>query len=174
VAAIERGDLGDAPAFGRRDHRSVDAAKREVVVASDELGHSQQVGSVDRFEREAAGCQIPEESHLGLPTEPRREQVGDLGDDEAWNKQRTAMALQQVERRCMLGIIAVDVRVERARVDDQRDRLTSAAMISSMRSEMSDRPLRPAAAAPRRRRPPAPMCSSSAVRVTSAMVVPRR
>jgi hypothetical protein len=99
VPAIERGDLGDAPAFSRGDHRSVDAAEREVAVASDELGHPQQVGRMDWFHQEAAGCQIPKESHFGLPTETRREQVGDLGDDKAWNKQRAAMALQQLERR---------------------------------------------------------------------------
>lgn len=58
--------------------------------------------------------------------------------------------------------------------DDQRDCSVSAAMISSMRSEMSVRPLRPAAAAPRRRRGPAPMYASIAVRVSSEIVVPRR
>jgi plasmid stability protein len=42
----------------------------------------------------------------------------------------------------------VDVRVERAGVDDQRDDADSERMISSTRSETSLRPLRPAAAAP--------------------------
>jgi hypothetical protein len=71
-------------------------------------------------------------------------------------------------------VVTVDIGIERAGVDDQRDEPTSARMISSIRSEMSLRPLRPEAAAPRRRRLPAPRCCSSAVRVTSAIVLPRR
>ena len=47
-------------------------------------------------------------------------------------------------------------------------------MISSIRSEMSACPLRPAPAAPSWRRAPPPTCASSAARVTSAIVVPRR
>lgn len=84
------------------------------------------------------------------------------------------MCLQQFEARGMVRVVGVDVRIERAGVDDQSD-CDSARMISSTRSEMSLRPLRPAAAAPSLRRDPVvPRCASSAVRVISAMVVPRR
>ena len=36
-----------------------------------------------------------------------------------------------------MGVITIDIRVERAGVDDQRDDSTSARMISSIRSEIS-------------------------------------
>lgn len=47
------------------------------------------------------------------------------------------MGLEQFEAGAVMGIVAIDVRVERASVDDQRDVGTSAARISSIRSEMS-------------------------------------
>jgi len=47
------------------------------------------------------------------------------------------MRCQELAALRVMGVIGVDVGVERTRVDDQSDRLTSAAMISSMRSEMS-------------------------------------
>jgi hypothetical protein len=50
-----------------------------------------------------------------------------------------------------MGVIGVDVGVERTRVDEQRGyRFTSVPRISSMRSDTSVLPLRPAFAAPRR------------------------
>jgi hypothetical protein len=73
-----------------------------------------------------------------------------------------------------VGVVGVDVGVEGPGVEDQRDGAISEARISSIRSETSLWPLRPLAAALRRRRPPAPRCCSSAVRVTSAIVTPRR
>jgi hypothetical protein len=76
------------------------------------------------------------------------------------------MGLEQLEAGGVMGVVGVDVGVEGARVDDQRDRRLSARMISSMRSEMSLRPLRPAAFAPSRRRRLTSRCSSSAARVT--------
>jgi hypothetical protein len=84
------------------------------------------------------------------------------------------MGLKQLKARDVVGVVTVDIGVEGASVDDQRDEPTSARMISSIRSEISLWPLRPAAAASRRRRVLAPRCCSSAVRVTSAIVLPRR
>jgi len=52
--------------------------------------------------------------------------------------------------------LGVDVGIERARIDDQRDGAISEARISSIRSEMSLWPLRPLAAAARRRPPARP------------------
>jgi hypothetical protein len=65
--------------------------------------------------------------------------------------------------------------VQRAGVDGQRDCATSPAMISSIRSEMSCRPLAPAPAARSRRRPRGASSSVSiASRVSSETVTPRR
>ncbi len=85
------------------------------------------------------------------------------------------MGFQQFEAGRMVTIIAIDVGVERSGVDDQRDESTSFATISSIRSEMSWRPLDPAPAASILRRVVAPPSSASiAWRVSSETVVPRR
>src|SRR5215218_245235 len=63
------------------------------------------------------------------------------------------LGLEQLARRFVVGVVGVDVRVERAGADEQRGyRRASAARISSMRSDTSLLPLRPAFAAPSRRR----------------------
>lgn len=129
---------------------------------------------MDGFEREVPSGEVAQEADLRLPAEASREEIGDLGDHEARDKEGAGVALEQLEASRVVGIVAVDIRVQRPGVDDQRDRLISAEMICSIRSEMSDCPLWPAAAAPSRRRVPTPSCTSSAVRVTSAIVVPRR
>ena len=46
--------------------------------------------------------------------------------------------LQEVEALSMVAVVEVDVGVERTSVDDQCDAATSAASISSIRSEMSE------------------------------------
>jgi hypothetical protein len=63
------------------------------------------------------------------------------------------MDLQQLRARLVMLIVGVDIGVERASVDDERWSATSLRGISSMRSEMSWRPLRPAARAVRTRCP---------------------
>jgi len=70
-------------------------------------------------------------------------------------------------------IRSVDEGVERSGVDDQRDRRLSARRISSIRTEMSRSPLRPAAADKNFRRSP-PTIRSIAARVRSEIVTPRR
>lgn len=67
------------------------------------------------------------------------------------NDQWPAVSLQEVEALGVVDVIAIDVRVQRPCVDDQRDAATSLVRISSMRSEMSAWPLAPAPAAKRRR-----------------------
>lgn len=52
------------------------------------------------------------------------------------------MNLEQFKARCVMTVIAIEG-VQRTGVDDQRDYPTSPARISSIRSEMSDRPLAP-------------------------------
>jgi hypothetical protein len=96
------------------------------------------------------GGKIAQEAHLGLPAEACGEQIADLGDDKRGDDQRAGVGFQQLQAGSMVGIVCVYVGVERAGIDDQRDVASSALMISSMRSEMSLRPLRPAAAAPKR------------------------
>jgi len=85
------------------------------------------------------------------------------------------MRFEQVEARGVMLVVAIDVCVERAGIDDQSDEPTSLARISSIRSEMSERPLAPAPAARSRRFPRGAASSVSiASRVSSDTVVPRR
>lgn len=160
--------------LGRGDYRGIDGAERQIVVLGDELGDANWVFGVKWLDREATVGKVAEESNLGLPAQASSDQIGDLGDDEGGDDEWAGIGFQQLEAGGVMGVVGVDVGVEGTRVDDQRDGTVSEAMISSIRSEMSLCPLRPLAAAPNRRRPPAPRCCSSAVRVTSAIVTPRR
>lgn len=174
VATIEGRDLGGVETLRGHDHRSVDGAEWQVVVLADEFRDADRITGEERLDREVAAGQIAEEADLGFPADTRADQIGDLRGHEGGDDERTGMRLQQLEAGGMMGVVGVDVGVERSGVDDQRDGAISEARISSIRSETSLCPLRPAPAAPRRRRPPAPRCCSSAVRVTSAIVTPRR
>lgn len=144
------------------------------MVLGDELDHAERVCRMEGLQYEGAASEVAEEAGFCFPAESRGQQVRNLGDDERGDDEWARVRLQQFEARGMMRVVGVDVRIQRAGGDDQRDG-DSARMISSTRSEMSLRPLRPAAAAPNLRRDPvAPRCASSAVRVISAMVVPRR
>lgn len=104
---------------------------------------------MDGLEDEDPRGEVGDESRLGLPADPRPEQVRDLGDDERRDDQRAGVRLEQLEACGVVRVVGIDVRVQRPGVDDQRDGALSERRISSMRSETSLRPLRPAAAAPR-------------------------
>jgi hypothetical protein len=86
------------------------------------------------------------------------------------------MSLQKLQRGVVMGVVGVDVGVERTGVDeDPGYRFASAARISSMLSDTSVLPLRPALAAPRRRGPGEPIrYASRASRLMSEIVTPRR
>src|SRR6185437_7382003 len=129
-----------------------------------------------RLDSERTIGQVTEESHFSFGAQPGTQEVDHLGDDECRDDQRARMGLQKLQRRRMVCVVGVNVGIQRARIDDNCPyRPTSAARISSIRSETSLRPLRPAAAAFRRRRPPgSPRYASSASRLTSEMVKFRR
>jgi hypothetical protein len=174
VAAVERRHFGDVEALGRGDHRGVHGPERQVAVLGDELRDADGVAGMQRLDREASAGEIAEEANLGLPAQPGCDQVGDLGDDERGEDEGAWVGFEQLQAGRVMGVVGVDVGVEGTGVEDQRDGAISEARISSIRSETSLWPLRPLAAALRRRRSPAPRCCSSAVRVTSAIVTPRR
>ncbi len=85
-------------------------------------------------------------ANFRISAEPLSHQIGHLRDDQRRNDQRTRMRLKQFKARLVMAIIAIDIGVQRTGVDDQGDDPTSPARISSIRSEMSDRPLAPAPA----------------------------
>jgi hypothetical protein len=151
VTAVGGGYVVDGQTFGGGYHGGIDRAEREVVIARHELGDADGVGRVHRLEHETSAGEVAEEPDLGLPAESRADQIGDLGDDEGGYDERPGVGLEELRAGGVMGIVGVDVGVQRAGIDDQRYLLVSARMISSMRSEMSLRPLRPAAFAPSRR-----------------------
>jgi hypothetical protein len=174
VAAVEGRDLGGIEPLRCGDHRGVDGAEWQVAVFGDELSDTDGITGMQPLDREASAGEVAEEANLGLPAQPGCDQVDDLGDDERGEDERTWVGFEQLQAGGVVGVVGVDVGVEGASVEDQRDGAISEARISSIRSETSLWPLRPAAAALSCRRPPAPRCCSSAVRVTSAIVTPRR
>lgn len=153
VAPVDSRDLGDAQSLSSGHDGRIHGAKRQVVVARDQLGNPQPVRNRYRFHGEPAVGQVAEEADLWRRPETSREQVDDFGNDQRRDDKRAGVGLEQLECGIVMSIVSVDVGVERPSVDDKRGyRATSAARISSIRSETSRRPLRPALAAPSRRR----------------------
>jgi len=149
VMAVDSRDLGDAQALGRGDDRRIDRAQWQVAVARDEFGDPEPIHDRHGFDVECSTRDVAEEADLGFCTEASRKEVDDLGDDQRGDDEWAGMSLEEVEGNLVVGVVGVDVGVQRSGVDDQRGyRATSPARISSMRSDTSLRPLWPAPAAP--------------------------
>ncbi len=173
MTAIKRRDLPHGQALGRRNDGGVDRPEGEIPVGRNELGDTQPVRRDDALRYEVPRREVTDEAHLSIGSDTRAEQVRHLGDDQFRYDQWARVRLEQLEALLVVGVVGVDVGIERPSVDDQRDPGPSVARISSIRSETSDRPLRPAAAARSRRRVRlAPRCASIASRVSSETVVP--
>lgn len=153
VAPVDRRDLGDAQALGGSDDRGIHRPERQGAVARDQFGDPQPVRDRHRLNGERPAGQVPEEANLGPCAETSHQEVDHLGDDQGRDDERPRVGLEQFEGGRVVRVIGVDVGVQRSGVDDERGyRATSAARISSMRSETSLRPLCPAPAARSRRR----------------------
>ena len=175
VSSVECGDLRDAESFCRCDDRSVSGAKGKVSVLGNKFSDPHPVACVDVFGEEVASCQVTQKSDLGICAKASADEVSDFGNDERRDDEGSRVSLEQIEASGVMAVVAIDVGVERASIDDQSDDCTSAARISSMRSEMSSRPLAPAPAARSRRLPGwVPRNVSIASRVRSDTVLPRR
>lgn len=174
VASIDRCDVADTESLGGSDHRCVDGSEGQISVLRHEFSDAHPVRRRDWFDDEIAGGEVSEKPDLGLDPEARPEQVDDLGDHQGRNDQRPRVGFEQVETRVVVTVVAVDVGVQRPGIDDQRDEPTSLARISSMRSEMSERPLAPAPAARNRRLPCGAARSVSIASLVSADTVTPR
>lgn len=117
MTPVGGGDLCDAQALGGGDDRRVDRVERKVAVVAYELGDPKQVRGVDRLENQRPPGEIAEKANLRLPAEARGDQIGDLGDDKRGNDQRPWVSLEQLETAGVVGVVCVDVGVERTRVD---------------------------------------------------------
>lgn len=153
VLTIERRDAAFIKPLRGGHHGCVNGAKGQIAVASDEFRNPQPVGRSDGFDGELACGEVCQETHLRLVAKTGTEQVDDLGDNERRNDQRSRMRLKQLKAGLVVPVIGVHIGVQRSGVDDQRNGDSSSARICSIRWEMSSRPLDPAAAARRRRRP---------------------
>jgi hypothetical protein len=153
VTSVDSRDVSDAQPFSRGDDRSIHRAKWHVAIARNQFGDPKPVRGYHRFDGECPDGEVAEESDFGFGPETGREQVDDLGDHQRRNDEWAGMRFEQFEGGSVVRVVGVDVGVERSGVDDDRGyRATSAARISSMRSDTSLRPLCPEPAAPSRRR----------------------
>ena len=153
VSVVQRGDVSDAQSLRRSDHRRVGRAEGKVSVAGSEFCDPHPIRSDNWLGQKVSCREISEKTYLGIGAQAGAEEVCDFGNHEAGNHKGSRMRLEQFEARPVVSVVAVDVRVEGAGVDDQCDGCTSLARISSIRSEMSSRPLAPAPAASSRRLP---------------------
>lgn len=175
MPVIESRHFIDSKSFSSRHHGRIGCAEWEVTVFRHKFCNPQPVAREYRFRNQIALCEVGKESDLGLNPQTGPQQVRDFRDHKGWHKQRPGMSLKKFEARLVMLIVSIDVSEERSGVDDQRDEPNSVARISSIRSEMSVRPLAPAPAARSRRRPVRPpRCASMASRVISEIVIPRR
>ncbi len=137
VAVVERGDRDDGEPLRSGNDGCVGGPEWEIPVADDELGDAEPIAGGDMLGDQVACREVAEEADLSLGAESRRDEVGDLRDDEHRHDQRAGVDLEQLAARVVMPVVAVNVRIQRAGVDDQRDAPTSSASSSSIRSEMS-------------------------------------
>ncbi len=149
---VQGGDVGDSEALGRRDDGGVNGAQPEVSVLRDELRDPQPITRTDVLHREESLRQVNQKAQLGIHTQTRRE-VRHLGDHERGDDEYTLVGLEKVPARGVMLVVGVEKSEQRARVYDDRYGVTSWRRSSSIRSEMSSRPLCPAPADRNRRRP---------------------
>jgi hypothetical protein len=153
VAVVDSRDVGDVQAFGCRDDRGIYGAQGQAAVSRDELGDTQPVAGCHWCDREGAAGEISEKPDFRFGPEACREQVDDFDDDQGRDDEWAGVCFEKLQCSIVMGVVGVYVGVQRSGVyDDRGYRATSAARISSMRSETSLRPLCPAPAAPKRRR----------------------
>jgi len=148
VPTVERRQCRNPEALGRSHDRGVDRSQGQVAVLPDELADSQPVAGAHRLHRERAAGDIAEKPDFRLRTDASRQQIRNLSDRQDGDDQRAWMRLEQPTTRVVMAVVGIDVSVERSRVDEERYRRASLARISSIRTEMSSRPLAPAPAAP--------------------------
>lgn len=137
MTAVERCHFRGAKPLGHGDHGSVDCAQRQIAVLGYELSDADRVLCVQWLDEEVAGGQVAKEADLGLPSKAGPDQIGDLGDDQRGEDERSRMGLEQLQAGSVMSVIGIDVGVKGPGVEDQRDGAISEERISSIRSETS-------------------------------------
>lgn len=154
VPTVECRDRVLRESLGCSDDGSIDSTQRQVVVFVYQLGDAKPVGGGNCLHPEITAGEVAEKPDFSVGAKAGADEVDDFGDDERGDEQRLGVFQQEGEALLMMTVVGVDIRVEGTGIDYECDRETSLAKISSMRSEMSERPLRPAPAAPSLRRGP--------------------
>ncbi len=156
VASIEGSHVTDRQPFRGGNDGAIDGSQWQIAIDLDQFGDPEPVVGHDLGGDQIARGEVCQEPDLSVVTEPGPEQVDHLGHHHDGYQQRARMGLEQFEALGVVVVVCVNVGVERAGVDEERYRETSLRRISSMRTETSCEPLRPAAEAINFRRPSPP------------------
>ena len=141
---VQRHDRGNTQTPLGGDDRRVNRSQHLIAVSMDKFRYAQPIARPDRFNAELARGQISEKSHLGCRAKTGTYQVAHLGYHQSRHDQPAAILAQECQAGMMVAVVGVYVGVDRTRVYESGYRVTSDARISSIRSEMSVLPLRPA------------------------------
>jgi hypothetical protein len=102
VPTIERCHLrgvmspGDGDGDGDGDDRPVHGAHGNVAVPRDERCDPGPIGGDDRFGDQLAARQVPGASDLGIRAEPSLHEVGDFGDHQYGDDQRSGTTFEEL------------------------------------------------------------------------------
>ena len=124
------------------DHdRGIDRAQGQVAVGVNQFGDPHPVASGHGLNPQVARSDIAQKAHFGIRPQAGPNQVADLGDHQHRHHQWAGVSQQEIKAGRVMTVVSIDVGVERPSVDYQCDGATSLARISSIRSDMSQRPL---------------------------------
>jgi hypothetical protein len=121
VTMVERCHLGDAKAFGDRDHGGIGRAEREVGVRVDQFSHALVVEDLEVDDSECLLGDRAEKCALDLRSAGAAEEVADLGHNGCRDEDRAAREVQareQVRAGAVVGVAPVRRGDERAGVAD--------------------------------------------------------
>ena len=85
MPAIEGSDLPHVHSLRSGDDRGVNGPEWKVSVGGHEFGDAEPVRRGDRLWDEVPRGKVTDEAHLGIGSDARTQEVGDLGDDQLGN-----------------------------------------------------------------------------------------
>lgn len=80
-----------------------------MSILTHQFSNAEPITCHDCLDGELARCKITQEADFGVDAEPCSDEVGDLGDYEHGNNQRTGMLQQKLERYSVVPVVGVDV-----------------------------------------------------------------
>ncbi len=96
MSTIERRYIGDAEPFCSGDDRSVCGAEGKVSILRDKFCDPHPITGVDVFSEEVACGEVAEKANFGIGAQTSADEVGDFGDDECRDDERTWVSFEQV------------------------------------------------------------------------------